>query len=121
MNELERIKYGEIGNTLRFLHFTHVEKLLYFLRYFIKNSINIELSSRILTFIISNHWGNILNSNKLVQIVSSIKYYLRKNLQREKDVIGFNLAGLKLLKREIQEKNLRGCRVYEKIEKIIKL
>jgi len=69
LNDLMRIRGGEIANTLRFIHFTHVEKLLYFLRYYIKNSINIEFCCRVLYFIMQNHEGNIMNSPKLVKVV----------------------------------------------------
>ena len=42
---------------------------------------------------------------------------LRVNLQKEKDILGTNLAGLKLIKREIKDRDLKGIESLEKLQK----
>ena len=52
LEKLVKMKGSELENSLRFLHLSHVEKLMYFLRYYAKNNIEVELTVRILNFIL---------------------------------------------------------------------
>ena len=58
-----------------------------------------------------------MNSSALVRVVRGIHKNLRVNLQKEKDILGTNLAGLKLIKREIKDRDLKGIESLEKLQK----
>jgi len=99
-----KIKMNELENSLKFLHFTHMEKLLSYLKYYIENNINIELSTRILYFILQTHEGHIRNSGKLMKLLASIQRKLKKQLEKEQNLIGFNVSALKLIQNKIKLK-----------------
>lgn len=103
LSEISKIKISELDNSLKFLHISYVEKLLYYIRYYVRNNINIDLVSRILNFIILNYEVAIRNSKKLVLILAQIQKDFRKQIVKEKDILGYNQAGLKLLAKEIEE------------------
>ena len=77
MTEIARIKSTELENSLKFIHLSYIEKIMYYLNYYIENNINIELSSRILFFIIHTHENFIMNSKKMLELVININKYLR--------------------------------------------
>ena len=100
--EISKINSGDLEKSLKFLHLSYIEKLLNYIKYFIQNNIYVELSSRILDFILMNHETHIKNSKKMVNLLVKIQKHLRVQLQREKDMIGFNLAGLKFAQKDIK-------------------
>ncbi|KRX07433.1 WD40-repeat-containing domain [Pseudocohnilembus persalinus] len=106
MNQIMLIKTTELENSLKFLHLPYIEKLLYYINFYVQNNINIELASRVLFFILQNHQNFIMNSQKLVQLLISIQQHLKGNLQKQKDSIGFNILGIQTIKREIKNNNI---------------
>ena len=53
-----------LENSLKYLHLPYIEKLLDYLNYFIAHNIELELCSRILTFILNTHRIFLENSKK---------------------------------------------------------
>ena len=105
--EILKINPADLEKSLKFLHLSYIEKLLVYIRYFVRNNIHVELCSRILDFILSQHETNIRNSKKMVNLLVNIQKHLRNQLQKEADLYGFNLAGLKFIQKTIhsQEDN----------------
>ena len=99
---VNRIKTTELENSMKFLHTNYIEKLLYYLNFYVTNNINTELASRILFFILHTHETHILNSKKLVTLLLSIQKHLRKNIQGQRDLIGVNLAAISFIKNDLQ-------------------
>lgn len=52
LNEIGKIRTTELENSLKFVHQSYIEKILYYINFFTENNINIELASRILYFIL---------------------------------------------------------------------
>lgn len=106
MREINKVNSNQLENCLKFLHFTHIEKLLYYLKYFIQNNINIELSTRILYFILQNYESQIKTSAKLVRVLSAIQKSLRNNLKKSEDIIGFNTSAIKIFLKVLKEREV---------------
>lgn len=109
--EISKINSADLEKSLKFLHLSYIEKLLNYIKYFIQNNIYVELCARILDYILITHETHIRNSKKMVNLLVKIQKYLRVQLQKEKDMMGFNLAGLKFLKKDIE--NLEGSNFEE--------
>ena len=63
---ISKTKPTELYASLKFMHFTHCEKMLLYIRYCLENNIRIELCTRVL-FILVDLWkNNILNSKRLI-------------------------------------------------------
>ena len=98
---IARNKTSNLEGNLKFLHFTHAEQLLVYIRYCLINNIYFELSLRVLMFIVDQYHQAITSSNKLTKLLDEIKSIIDKRLKREIDIVGFGLAGLKLINKEI--------------------
>lgn len=96
-----KIKTTELENSLKFVHISYVEKILYYLNFYVENNINTELASRILFYIIKTHESHILNSKKLISLLISIQAHLRNNIQTHRDTIGMNLAAIQMVKNDL--------------------
>lgn len=105
LKEINKINSNQLENCLKFLHFTHIEKLLYYLKYFIQNNINIELSTRILYFILQNYESQIKSSPKLVQVLANIQKNLRSKLKKSQDTLGYNISGIKIFMKVLKERD----------------
>lgn len=84
--------------------------MLLYIRYCLINRIHFELSVRVLLIIIDNYSEAIASSKKLSKLLAEIQKLVRKNLTREIDMLGYGLAGLKLMRKEL------GFLKEEKIE-----
>lgn len=101
LNVVGRIKATELENSMKFVHVSYIEKLLYYLNFFVTNNINSELVSRLLFFILQTHESHILNSKKLIALLIQIQKRLRANLQSDRDNIGVNLAAMQFIKNDL--------------------
>jgi hypothetical protein len=52
MKIISQIKTTELENSLKFVHLSYVEKLLFYISFYVENNINIELASRLLFHIL---------------------------------------------------------------------
>ena len=100
-NIISRTKNSNLQGNLRFLHFSHAEKLLVYIRYCLINNIYFELSIRVLLIIVDNYHQSIITSKKWTKLIDEIRSIVMKRLNKEIDMIGFSLAGLKLMNKEI--------------------
>ena len=105
LGEINRIRLNDLENCLKFLHFNHMEHLLYYIKYFVYNNISIELATRILYFILQTHEDHIKNSKSLSGLLASIQKQLRKQLEKEKDLIGLNISGLKMTIKALKDQS----------------
>jgi len=105
LSEINKIRLNDLENCLKFLHFKHMEHLLYYLKYFIYNNISIELSTRVLYFILQSHENHIKNSKKLSTLLTGIQKRLRKQLEKEQDLIGMNISGLKMTLKALNDQS----------------
>lgn len=94
-------KTTNLEGNLRFLHFSHAEQLLVYIRYCLVNNLHFELSVRVLLFILDAYYQSLSSSKKLTQLLDQIRQLVTLRLKRQIDSFGFSIAGLKLMKKEL--------------------
>lgn len=63
---------------------------------------NTTLLSRILLFLLKTHHAQIVSTNLMRPTIISLRTYLRAALRRERETVGYNLAGLRFIQRQIE-------------------
>lgn len=101
---VSKIKATELENSMKFVHMSYVEKILYYLNFYVVNNINTELASRLLFYILKTHEAHILNSKKLLSLLVSIQKHLRTNIQKERDTIGMNIAAISMIANDVKSR-----------------
>lgn len=91
---LQRIRISDLESALKFLNFSYTKKLLFYLEHFIRHNIEIELSTKVLFFLLRQYEPQIKGCEELRKPVLSIYQNLRSNIGEVKELIGVNLAGL---------------------------
>lgn len=104
MNTVASISVTELENSLKFVHFSYLEKIMYYINYYVQNKINLELASRVLYYMLQSNENNILNSKKLLSLLYNIQKHLRAQLEQEKDIVGYNLNSMKIIKSDLASK-----------------
>ena len=66
------------------------------------------------------HQNQIVSNRTFRPMLDSIKTHIRELVQRQKDMVGFNLAAMKFLKREWEEANSAEFFDLSKIEEVTK-
>lgn len=94
-------KTSNLEGNLKFLHFSHAEQLLVYIRYCLVNQIQVELSIRVLLFIVDNYHQAMTSSKKFTKLLDEIRQIAAVRLRKQVDSIGFSLAGMKLMKKEL--------------------
>lgn len=94
-------KTSNLEGNLRFLHFSHAEQLLVYIRYCLVNNLHFELSIRVLLFILDSYHQPLASSKKFTQLLDQIRQLVNSRLQRQIDSFGLSIAGLKLMKKEL--------------------
>lgn len=107
MNTLQRIKASALHDALLVAPFSTVPLLFTFLNIFALRSMNIPLTCRILFFILKTHHRQIVASKTMRAMLDSIRTNLRQTLKKQKDEMGYNIAALKVMGMQIQEKNIK--------------
>ncbi|KAF3769198.1 WD40 repeat-like protein [Cryphonectria parasitica EP155] len=107
MNTLQRIKASALHDALLVLPFSTVPLLFTFLDIFALRSMNIPLTCRILFFMLKTHHKQIVASKTMRAMLDSIRTNLRQALRKQKDEMGYNIAALKVVGMQIQEKSIK--------------
>lgn len=66
---------------------------------------NIVLISRVLFILIKAHHNQIAANRVMRPMLDSIRFHLRSQLQRQKDIMGYNRAALTYLQRDWKTRN----------------
>lgn len=107
MNTLQRIKAAALHDALLVLPFSTVPFLFTFLNIFAMRSMNIPLTCRILFFMLKTHHKQIVASKTMRAMLDGIRMNLRHVLKKQKDEMGYNIAALKIVGMQIQEKSIK--------------
>jgi U3 small nucleolar RNA-associated protein 12 len=107
MSVLQRIKASALHDALLVLPFATVPMLFTFLNLFASRSMNIPLTCRILFFMLKTHHHQIVASRTMKAMLDGIRMNLRKALKRQKDEMGYNIAALKVVGMQIQDKSVK--------------
>ncbi len=100
---LQSIKAAALQDALLVLPFATVPALFTFLNIFATKSMNIQLTCRILFFMLKTHHSQIVASKTMKPMLEGIRGNLRKALKRQKDEMGYNLAALKVIGAQMNE------------------
>uniref|UniRef100_A0A672U2R5 WD repeat-containing protein 3 n=1 Tax=Strigops habroptila TaxID=2489341 RepID=A0A672U2R5_STRHB len=95
----------ELEESLLVLPFSYVPDLLRLFNEYIHLGSEIELLCRALLFLLKIHFGQITGNHMLVTVIENLKKTTISRVSEARDVLGFNMAGLQYLKREIEAKD----------------
>jgi U3 small nucleolar RNA-associated protein 12 len=100
---LQSIKAAALHDALLVLPFATLPPLFIFLNIFATKSMNIQLTCRILFFMLKTHHSQIIASKTMKPMLEGIRGNLRRALKRQKDEMGYNLAALKVISSQMNE------------------
>uniref|UniRef100_A0A8C6XPE0 WD repeat domain 3 n=1 Tax=Naja naja TaxID=35670 RepID=A0A8C6XPE0_NAJNA len=95
----------ELEESLLVLPFSYVPDLLMLFNQYFELGLEVELLCRALLFLLRIHFGQITSNQLLVQVMENLKKTTLSRVSQVKDVLGFNMAGLQFLKREIEARD----------------
>ncbi|XP_004363419.1 WD repeat domain-containing protein [Capsaspora owczarzaki ATCC 30864] len=99
---LHRIRASDLEATLLLLSFSHVSHLLEYIEYFVRNGKSIELCLRCELFLMRLYQNQIVAAPALLSTVESLHQHTRSRITEQKNIIGFNMAALKFMKRDLE-------------------
>lgn len=97
---IERVSSTALHDALLVLPFAKVISLMYYLDIWARAGWNITLVSRIIFFLLKVHHHQIVANRIMRTSLIPMRIHLRSTLQREKDVVGYNLAALRYITRK---------------------
>ncbi|XP_029433842.1 WD repeat-containing protein 3 isoform X2 [Rhinatrema bivittatum] len=100
----KKVKSSELEESLLVLPFSYIPDLLTLFNEYIQLAWEVELICRCLFFILRIHFGQITSNQLLLSVIESLKNTTVSKITQVRDVLGFNMAGLHFLKREIEAK-----------------
>nr|XP_033797838.1 WD repeat-containing protein 3 [Geotrypetes seraphini]XP_033797839.1 WD repeat-containing protein 3 [Geotrypetes seraphini]XP_033797840.1 WD repeat-containing protein 3 [Geotrypetes seraphini] len=100
----KKVKSSELEESLLVLPFSYVPDLLTLFNEYIQHGLVVELICRCLFFILRIHFGQITSNQLLLSVIESLKNSTISRVTQVRDGLGFNMAGLQFLKREIEAK-----------------
>lgn len=101
---LRQVKSSELEEALLVLPFNYVASLLALLTGLLDKGWETELVLRILLFVVRLHHGPLSSASSLLAVVDRLKTLARERVDDIRDRLGFNLAGLQFLQRELEER-----------------
>lgn len=116
LRELERVRSSELEEALMVLPFSFAASFLPFLCDWIESNKSVERSCRCLLFLMRIHMNQITSNSSLADVVDRARHSTKDRLKSLKDCVGFNMAGLRFLKHEIEES---GIKFYEDAENLL--
>jgi U3 small nucleolar RNA-associated protein 12 len=117
---VEGLKGPGLEDALLVLPFDRVRTLVGCLDQWIQGKVSIPLASRILFFLLRTHHHQIVSTRHLRTTLVSLRVNLRDALKHERDILGYNLAGLRYVKRLDDGERIAGVLEGEMDEKKVK-
>lgn len=102
---LRKVKSADLEESLLVLPFSYIPDLLKLLNEFVSNGWEVELSCRCLLYLLKIHQGVISTSDIFVSVLENLQKNTESEVKKLQDTIGFNMAALGHLKREMEAKN----------------
>ncbi|XP_007442808.2 WD repeat-containing protein 3 isoform X2 [Python bivittatus] len=102
---LKKVKSSELEESLLVLPFSYVPDLLMLFNQYLQLGLEVELLCRALLFLLRIHFGQITSNQLLVQVMENLKKTTISRVSQVRDVLGFNIAGLQFLKREVEARD----------------
>lgn len=103
-----RIPAAALQDALLVLPFSQVSALFTFLAIWAEKGWNLPLTCRVLFFMLKTHHKQIVASKDLRALLEGVRGGLRKALADQKDLMGFNLAALRVVGSRVRESENRS-------------
>ncbi|KAJ3723082.1 WD40-repeat-containing domain protein [Lentinula raphanica] len=103
---VEKVQSTALHDALLALPFSKVISLMEYLNIWAEKNWNIILVSRIIIFLLKTHHYQIVANRIMRTSLIPLRKHLRSALQRQKEVIGYNLAALQYLRRRDQAERI---------------
>ena len=114
LKRLAEIPASHIEQALLILPFHHVVNFLKFADRLIEEGKRVELCAQCVFFLLRVHHAQITASVELKKVVESLMRNTRRNVSEQRDLIGFNLAAMNYMKRQLE---LEGeIKVFDDVE-----
>ncbi|KAG5636854.1 hypothetical protein H0H81_006606 [Sphagnurus paluster] len=108
---IEKVQSTALHDALLVLPFGKVVSLMTYLNIWAQKEMNIPLVSRIIFFLLKTHHHQIVANRVLRTALIPLRKHLRMALQRQKEVLGYNLAALRYIRRRNDAE--RTAKFYE--------
>ncbi|CAF0863198.1 unnamed protein product [Adineta steineri] len=105
LETLRKVPASDLEAALLLLPFDYVQKLLSLLIYYLDRFQSPELCIKCAVFLIKIHHGVLTSSHQYLNIVEQLRTRCMDTVEKLRNNVGFNLAGLKLIRRQIEEQN----------------
>jgi len=105
LDTLAAIPTPDLESALVFVPLTHVFRLLEYLKLFVSQGRNVELTVRCLYILMRAHHTQIVSNPALIPTLTTLSHHTRTQLGTVKNVLGTNLAALQLVRAEIETAN----------------
>ncbi|XP_015268386.1 PREDICTED: WD repeat-containing protein 3 [Gekko japonicus] len=102
---LKKVKSSELEESLLVLPFSYVPDLLRLFSQYLQQDSEVELLCRALLILLRTPLGKITSNQMLLKVMENLKETTIAKVSQVRDVLGFNMAGLQFLKREIEAKD----------------
>lgn len=103
LNTLSKIPAAQLHDALLVLPFSSLPALFTFISIWVQKQWNINLTCRVLFFMLKTHQKQIVSSRELKTVLESMRADLRSSLMSNKDLIGFNVAALRFVGERVDE------------------
>ncbi|OBZ89555.1 WD repeat-containing protein 3 [Choanephora cucurbitarum] len=105
LDVLKKIKANDLEEALMILPFSKVMSLFSYIESWAKKNWSIVLVSRVLFSLVKTHHNQIVANRMMRPMLDSIRHHLRTQLQRQKDIMGYNRAALAYIQRDYKARN----------------
>ncbi|CAH1224432.1 WDR3 [Branchiostoma lanceolatum] len=102
---IKKVRSSELEEALLVLPFSCVIDLLKLLNDFLTEGWEVELTCRCLFFLLRIHQGALTSNQVLLPVMDNLRKNTQDRVQQIRDVVGFNLAGLQFLQREMEARD----------------
>ncbi|GAB7347335.1 hypothetical protein MBLNU459_g4277t1 [Dothideomycetes sp. NU459] len=108
LSTIKKIPSAALNDALLVIPFTTLPTLFTFLSVFIQRRMQPELAWRVFYFLLQTHNAQIVASKQLKDVLGEILEAYGRWVKEEKGVLGFNMAALGLMGREVREAQVHG-------------
>ncbi|KAK6339804.1 hypothetical protein TWF718_009196 [Orbilia javanica] len=117
LDTVTKVQASHLQDALLVLPFDKVVDFFRILEIWAKKEWNMPLTCRILFFLLKTHHESVVASKKTRGLLEGIRNGLKEGLRRQKDEMGFNLAGVRYIKEKASSKAQSGYLDVEEYEK----
>lgn len=109
---LKSIRSSDLEQSLLVLSLRHVERLIYYCTVLLRERRGIEICSKVGVFIVKVHQNQLARSS-LAAVLREFRRAMRTRLAEAKDMIGYNVAAMKLIGRISSERKQNAASAFD--------